>query len=475
MSYLYRQRLIYQAQSEMDSSAADSRVGTLVYSLNGLLITCVFLLIGSLGFNLNQQVVGTLLPKQLDDLGASNVIIALLITALPSCITMVCNPIFSTWSDRTRTGLGRRRPFLLFSAPLIAVCMVVIGWTPVWSRELMALSWFQHSWFPLLFLGIASVCYNILFMFPMAILWYLFPDVVPAKYLTRYMAAFNIVAQGSGVLFGSWLIGFADGSIGWLYTGAALFFMVSMSLLVWGVREGDYPPVENRRMTKTPWGAIRLYLLECYSIPFYYCFFLAMALSDVSQICGWMFNLLYAQKKLGISLEDYGSIMSYSAMIGLVCCVPFAWLSDRLHPMRFFIISLLVITSANAVGFFYVDDERSFLVISIVLAVVYAMQTVCTIPVFVAILPAANYGQFSSANALFRSIFFALGGLGGGMLFDYVGDYQYIYAWDFCFTFAAFGCFLLLYRNWKRRGGPGHYQAPVYQWKHASTDVPPTA
>lgn len=466
MSHWYRCGLRYLPQKEEETPGTAGQVGTLSYSLGGLLTTCVFLLIGSFAFNLNQKVVGTLQPKLLNDLGASNVIIALLLTTLPSCITMICNPIFSTWSDRTRSKLGRRRPFLLFSAPLISFCMILIGWSPVWTQKLMTLPCLQNSWFPLVFLGTASVCYNILYMFPMAILWYLFPDVIPGKYLARYMAAFNIVAQGSGIIFGSWLIKFADGYLGWLFTGAALFYTASMILLVYGIREGDYPAAENTSMTRTPWGALKLYITECYSIPFYYCFFLAMALSDVSQVCRWMFNLLYAQKKLGLTLEEYGTVMSYGSITGLVCSLPFAWLSDRLHPMRFFAVSLLVVSATNAAAFFLVHDQRTFLAVSIAIEVVYAMQTVCSIPVFVTILPAANYGQFSSANALFRSIFLALGGLAGGALFDWIGDYQYIYAWDFVFTAISLGFFLLLYRNWQKRGGIDHYQAPVYQWKN---------
>ena len=51
----------------------------------------------------------------------------------------------------------------------------------------------------------------------------------------------------------------------------------------------------------------------------------------------------------------------------------------------------------------------------------------------------------------------------GGLLFDLIGDYQYIFAWDFLFTVLAFLCFVKLYRDWQKRGGRRSYVAPVYR------------
>ena len=147
--------------------------------------------------------------------------------------------------------------------------------------------------------------------------------------------------------------------------------------------------------------------------------------------------------------------------MGLVLSLPLGWLSDKFHPMRVFGISLVLVIAVNCFSFFFVHDAASFRVTWILLAVVYTMQGVSTIPVFVTILPPSLYGQFSSANALFRAVFMAICGYGGGKLFDWLGDYQYIYAWDFIFTAISFLCFIGLYHAWRRRGGPAHYTAPI--------------
>ena len=161
----------------------------------------------------------------------------------------------------------------------------------------------------------------------------------------------------------------------------------------------------------------------------------------------------YAENALHIPLADYGQIISYGALVGLVLSVPLAWISDRIHPMRFFPLSLVTVILVNLFSFFLVHDEKTFLISSILLAVVYTMQTVSTIPVFVEVLPRSRYGQFSSANALFRALFQGICGYGGGMLFDYLNDYQYIYAWDFVFTILSLFFFLVLCRAWRKRRG----------------------
>ena len=45
-------------------------------------------------------------------------------------------PIVITWSDQTRTRIGRRRPFLLVTAPLLAIVLVMLGFSTNIARFL---------------------------------------------------------------------------------------------------------------------------------------------------------------------------------------------------------------------------------------------------------------------------------------------------------------------------------------------------
>ena len=226
------------------------------------------------------------------------------------------------------------------------------------------------------------------------------------------------------------------------------------------VREGAYPASDSDEEFSLC-KMVRSYFRECYSIPFYYGFFIMIALSDVSTICRAMFNFLYAQESLGLSYQEYGNVMGWGGVIGLVLSLPVGFLVDRFHALRVYAAGLFLVVVVNIVSFFYVNDFVTFYISSLLLSVVYTIQGAATLPCFVAILPKEYYGQFSSANALLRAAFMALCGMGGGMLFDLLDDYQYIYAWDFLFTIGALISFFVLYRGWRRRGGPDHYRPPL--------------
>ena len=62
---------------------------------------------------------------------------------------------------------------------------------------------------------------------------------------------------------------------------------------------------------------------------------------------------------------------------------------------------------------------------------------------------AISVAEFFKMNGK-RPVFLTRG-YGGGMLFDYLNDYQYIYAWDFVFTILSLFFFLVLCRAWRKR------------------------
>ena len=52
--------------------------------------------------------------------------------------------------------------------------------------------------------------------------------------------------------------------------------------------------------------------------------------------------------------------------------------------------------------------------------------------------------------------------LGGGFMLDLVGEYRYIYMWNFVFNVLSLLVTLLIYRGWKRNGGAKSYHPPEY-------------
>jgi hypothetical protein len=88
-------------------------------------------------------------------------------------------------------------------------------------------------------------------------------------------------------------------------------------------------------------------------------------------------------------------------------------------------------------------------------------------PLFMRIFPRERYGQFCSANALWRSVPLIIGGGLSGLYFDvlkkYVGERAFCYLplWPFGFTILMLFFMVKLYRSWKKYGGDEAYVAPI--------------
>lgn len=292
------------------------RAGSLLYTGRGLLLTVFFITVGAFGFFLMSSLVGALLPVEMEKLGASNTLIAVFITSIPYILNMIITPVVSFRSDRLRTALGRRIPYILWSAPFVSLFLVLIGWTPaVCARAALP------HWLPLALLGGLSVGYQIFFLIVGSVIYYLFPDVIPEKFIGRFMAVFNLTGSLVGFLFPRYLLPLGERHVNWLFTGVALFYLVTIVFMCRAVREGSYP-ADRSGESFSPAGMVRSYFRECYSIPFYYSFFIMMALSDVSTVCRMMFNFLYAQKNLGLTYAEFGAVMSWGGVIGVALSLP---------------------------------------------------------------------------------------------------------------------------------------------------------
>ncbi len=437
------------------------RAGTIQYSRPGLFATIFFLCLGSGLFFIIPMLVGNATPLLLEKLSASNRAIALVGTTLPYILNMVITPVLSFQSDRYRSRLGRRMPYLLIGTPLIALFLLGVGFYAEIGSFCSTLfpTFNQNSEFWILAALLTG--YNIFYLVNGSIIYYVYPDVIPGKYIGRFMSLLQLVGSGAGFFFSRYLLKYIETDLQLLFVGLTIAFLIGMGVIFLFVREGNYPPIEEEKRFPGLIGIVVSYVRECYSVPFYYAFFLMMALSETSLVCRNMFNLLYAKNTLGLTVEEAGIIAGWCGAVSCVLCYPIGMVVDKIGSLRVYGAGLVLVILVNIYGFFFVHDGTTFYISSIALAVVYAIQMTSTLPVFVDILPRELYGQFSSANALLRALFMAIGAYLGGWLFDWIKDYQYIFAWDFLFTCAALGCFAVLYVSWKKRGGREHYVAPL--------------
>ncbi|CAN5792416.1 hypothetical protein BH09VER1_BH09VER1_19130 [soil metagenome] len=459
---------------------AQFHCGSLVYSKAGIFSLFTWLLWGDFCFSLMEAVWPSVLPLTLQSLGSSNFIISLFITTIPSAMNFVLNPVISTTSDRYRSRLGRRIPFLLFATPFITAFLILMGF----ARELGAgLHGLLASSFPQLapglvtigLVGILMVSFRFFELFVNTVYWYLFNDVVPAPLIGRFLGFFRVVGALAGALFNFFVFRYAESHASWIFLGAGLLYGVTFFLMCWNVKEGSYPPPEPVATGRpTLLSYLTMFFQECFSYPVFNLVFLTNGLWMIGY-CIYPFNVFFA-KSIGLSYTEIGYINGAGGLIGVLLMYPAGALMDRHHPLRVMIIAaatLCLITPLNLIflwsNFSHAANFWIYAVtigLSLPLLMIYPAAT---FPMAMRIFPHGRFGQFCSANAMCGAAATIIGGLFAGVFLDWLKplhswpefSYRYVPAWSTVFFLLALATLAGLFREWKKLGGDRHYQPPI--------------
>lgn len=453
------------------SSASGSTVyeaGTLRYTLGGVILVSFWLILGGNCFSmLAWTMVPTVLPLSLKEFHASGAAIGLIVGSIPSAMNFVMNPILSTMSDRTRSKWGRRRPYLIAATPFVGCFVILLGWMPAIARRLhdSALGGFwELDTFGVWLLAICAVSFQFFNLIVGSIYYYLFADVIPHRFIGRYMAAMNLAGVATQMVFNLWVLPGVTHFLPWVYTGVGSIYLVVFGMMCLLVREGEYPPpppVEEAgaSICKRVADWVARYFRQCYRHCFFVFLFMGTALNSASTACRHLFNLLFATEELHMTAAQYGKVMAVGAFVSAGIILLTGYVMDKVHPLRVFLASGIIVILANIWGYCFVFDYLSFFVVGIAIAAVYAVQGVSQGPVFVALFPPDKYGQFSSANAMMNCVFAIFANYFGGMAIDRFG-YRFIFIWDTLFTVAATFALIYVYVKWKQYGGTAHYVPP---------------
>ena len=485
----------------MPDSAQPSlyHVGTLTYTRRQLAVLFCWLLWGDFCFMLMETVIPSILPLKFKELGASNVAIGLIMTTLPMVINLVLNPVISFRSDRHRSRWGRRIPFILFSIPVIVVFLVGVGLSDqlgfglhAWLGKLAGvpaghqnaitawaaakISALTPNQCAILMIGVMMVLFSVVNTFVNSVYWYLFTDVVPECLLARFMSWFRVVVTVSNIFYNFCIFRFAGSHATEIFLGAALLYFVGFGLMCLNVKEGQYPPPPPLVRGQTGWlAALKTFTRECHSLPHYrYVFLVCMCMGGAGAV--GPFYLLYSLA-LGMNLEMIGKLNGVSGIAGAVTILGAGWLADRYHPIRIVIIGIVaqvaLVLPVTMIWIFWKPAPEVVFHLSMVIAVVLGAPTVAMVgmldpPMLMRVFPRERYGQFCSANAMWRSIATIITGFLAGLFFDLLAArvgkdqaYCYLPVWALIFMLGALYFMLKLYASWKTQGGDVHYVATI--------------
>jgi MFS family permease len=467
------------AASPAPSTHEAFHVGTLTYTKAALFSLFIWLLWGDFCFMLMETAAPAVLQVNLNDMGAPNWVLGLILSTIPGILNMTVCPASSFYSDRFRSRWGRRIPFLFAATIPLTLFLGLLGFSRQIGAALHALvhpGGFSQSAVTVTVVCVLVFGFQLFNMVVASVYYYLFNDVVPAVVLARFMSLFRIVGVLSGAAFNWFFLKYAVSHMTEVYLIAAGLYCVAFLLMCWRVKEGEYPPppVHPDGGSGVVSG-IKTFFTESFSIRFYWLFFLANTFWALTGVTG-SFVILQA-KSIGVDLDYFGKVAAVAGIVTAVLMYPAGIISDRRHPLRVLIwatIALLLIQPLWLVFLFHdfspSTSRAIFTVITMITYAAMALYFAAELPMYMRILPKSRYGQFSSANALVRSFAVIVGGLALGLLLDHLAVvfpakdycYRFIPLWFIACAVASLFFLRRLYAEWQKRGGETSYQPPGF-------------
>ena len=305
------------------------KCGALQYTKASLFVLFGWLLWGDLCYVVFRRLGGTggLGLYLQDSFKISNFKLYLIFSLVPLLIASIVDPIISFKSDRYRSRLGRRIPYILYTTPFLCIFAAATGF----SEEIM--EYFKVSLDPdsfispvtagMLLIGFLVAGLTFFGEFIGTVFYYLFADVVPVHFMGRFQALMRIVGFVAGFLMNKFLAGYTVTHMKWLHIGAAILYFLGLSLMCWKIKEGEYPPVTDVTEKTSRLDQIKIYFKEC----FYHRIYIALYISSA------MFELTIAIGPSGVFGLHIGQYQS-----GVVAHAPATSDKARMNPDGTFVV-----------------------------------------------------------------------------------------------------------------------------------------
>ena len=284
------------------------KCGTLQYTKAGLFVLFAWLLWGDFCYMIFERLggAGGLGLLLMDDYKVTNVQLNILFSVIPMLMGSILTPIISFKSDRHRSRMGRRIPFILYTTPFLCLFAAALGFVneilAFFKNNLNEDSFITPVTAGLLTIGFLIVGFTFFNEFIGTVFYYLFADVVPPHFMGRFQALFRLVGAMAGFLISKYITGMMISHIKWIHVGAAILYFFGLGLMCLKVKEGEYPPVTDVTEKTTFGEKIRLYFKEGFSHRIYTVLYISSAMAGLISVIHpqGVFNLHLGQHQNGV-------------------------------------------------------------------------------------------------------------------------------------------------------------------------------
>jgi len=380
---------------------------------------------------------------------------------------ILLNPIVGMQSDRHRGRMGRRLPFLLAVTPVVMISLLGLGFSTPISSILAHLTGAISV--PALKIGWIGGCMTVFVVantYIFQVYQFLFVDVIPTAVMGKFVGFYRAIGALGVFAFNWFMFGHSENHMELIYVISVVLYGGAFSLLIWKVKEGDYPPPPPKTSLTS---MARLYFTECFSNTFYIklyslAFFFWSAIVPL-----WSFLVFFGTKPgqvhgyaptLGLSLQSFGEVRAWCSLVQVPVYFLVGPFVDRFHPLRIAMIGMLLSSLTYFANFFLDHDRFSLTLWLIINFIAQAIYMGAYLAIFPRLLPRKKYGQFFTANQIFGFVGVSLAPILCGWLLETVKDYRYIFVWCGGCTLIGVVMTFLLYRHWLALGGDENYSPP---------------
>ncbi|MEO7933402.1 MAG: MFS transporter [Chthoniobacterales bacterium] len=463
-------------------------VGTLTYTMAGLVAVFGWLLCGDFAWSMRDRSVAPMAQWYLSNLKVPNVVFGLLLTSFPALLGLILGPIIAVKSDRHRGKFGRRIPFLLVTTPFAAFGMIGLGLTPLLANWLHGLGaagspvggWLHRAigdstsglWLLSMLenkMVISVVCFTVFWtafelatIIGQSVFGGLINDVVPPELLGRFYGLFRAVNLLDGVIFNWWIMGKVPTHFTLILVIIGVFYGTAFMWVCLKVKEGSYPPPEQpKTISRGRAGEVAAYFKESFSQPYYLFVFVMLMMGTLAFVPVNAFAIPYAGS-LGMDMTAYGHCLAVTFAISFSLAYPLGWLADRFHPMRVSMASLAGYFVVAVAATIWVKTPTSFAIALVAHGVLSGCYFTSFASLGQRLFPRSKFGQFSSAAGLCASMSMMAIGPAMGAVVDLTGrNYRYTFVFGGLLALVALLAAWQVYVRFLRLGGPRNYVAPV--------------
>ncbi len=379
--------------------------GTLRYNLLQVISVFFWMLWGAMAFTILTLCFTGATPFLFRSNGLSDTFIAVIMGTVCSWMNTVMNPVVSTASDRCRSKIGRRIPFILYTALPASLFLAIMpfygNFLPLLPETLLGLSTKQ------LLFGGGAIIFNFFWLFVGIVYYYLIPDVVPNKFVGRYFGMYRVAGSLAGVFYGKFLFPYMESDPEIIYPVSAGIYLVVILLMCYFVREGQYPEPENKD-SKEPWytgfaKAVKSYFKECYSNKYYVLFYTA-SLSFGLCGCVNMFQNFFYRFGCNMNMDIVGELAIYMSIVTIVTCFLAGFFVDWAGGFRASLISLAMMVLFHTLGGMFITDYVSALIWRTPLAIFSGIYAVASGRMLVEVYPRSKFGMIASGCNLLSAL-----------------------------------------------------------------------